>query len=96
MPNDHVVTANKDVQRESDFHTRSSRGLRTSSIAAIAGASGVFEITVNPKLFDGYVGRYQLAPNFVLSITRGGDHLFAQATGQPKFELFAEGEKEYF
>ncbi len=42
------------------------------------------------------MGRYQLAPNFILTITREGDHLFAQATEQGKFELFAEGEKEYF
>lgn len=54
------------------------------------------EVAVDPKLFDKYAGRYQLAPNFVLTITREGDHLFAQATGQPKFELFAESEKEYF
>jgi len=54
------------------------------------------EITVDPKLFDKYAGRYELAPNFILTVTREGDHLFAQATGQPKFELFAESEKEYF
>jgi D-alanyl-D-alanine-carboxypeptidase/D-alanyl-D-alanine-endopeptidase len=54
------------------------------------------EAAVDPKLFDKYAGKYQLAPNFVLTITREGEHLFAQATGQPKFELFAEGEKEYF
>jgi len=53
-------------------------------------------IAVDPKLFDRYAGRYELAPNFILTITREGDHLFAQATGQPKFELFAEGEKQYF
>jgi D-alanyl-D-alanine-carboxypeptidase/D-alanyl-D-alanine-endopeptidase len=54
------------------------------------------EVAVDPKLFDRYVGRYQLAPNLVLTVTREGDRLFGQATGQPKVELFAEGEKEYF
>ena len=48
------------------------------------------EITVDPKIFDGYVGRYQLAPNFILTITREGDQLFAQATGQPKVQVFPE------
>ena len=48
------------------------------------------EITVDPKIFDGYVGQYQLAPNFILTITREGDQLFAQATGQPKFQIFPE------
>jgi serine-type D-Ala-D-Ala carboxypeptidase/endopeptidase len=54
------------------------------------------EIKVDPKLFDGYVGRYQLEPNFILTVTREGDHLFAQATGQPKAEIFPESEREYF
>jgi hypothetical protein len=54
------------------------------------------EVAVDPKLFDRYAGHYQLAQNFVLTITREGDRLFVQATGQPKFELFAESETEYF
>src|SRR5262249_50544800 len=54
------------------------------------------QITVDPKLFDGYIGQYQLAPNFILTITRDGARLFAQATGQGKFEIFPEGEREYF
>jgi D-alanyl-D-alanine-carboxypeptidase/D-alanyl-D-alanine-endopeptidase len=54
------------------------------------------QIAVDPRLFDKYAGRYQLAPNFILTVTREGERLFAQATGQPKFELFAESEKEYF
>ena len=54
------------------------------------------QVTVDPKLFDGYVGAYQLAPNFVITITREGDHLFAQATGQPKFEVFPESDRDYF
>ena len=54
------------------------------------------QVTVDPKLFDGYVGAYQLAPNFVITITREGDHLFAQATGQPKFEMFPESDRDYF
>jgi D-alanyl-D-alanine-carboxypeptidase/D-alanyl-D-alanine-endopeptidase len=54
------------------------------------------EIAVDPKIFDGYTGSYQLAPNFVLTVTREGNHLFVQATAQPKFEVFAEGDHEYF
>ncbi|MBZ5695234.1 MAG: serine hydrolase [Acidobacteriia bacterium] len=54
------------------------------------------EVTVDPKLFDGYVGRYQFAPNVVLAVTRDGTHLFAQLTGQANFEIFPEGERDYF
>ena len=54
------------------------------------------EIALDPKVLERYVGRYELAPNFVITVTREGARLFAQATGQPKIELFAEAEREFF
>lgn len=54
------------------------------------------EATVDPALFDGYVGRFELAPNFILTITREGARLFAQATNQGRFELYAESDRKYF
>jgi len=54
------------------------------------------QVAVDPKIFDGYVGTYQLAPTFLITITRDGDHLFEQATGQQRFEIFPESEREYF
>jgi serine-type D-Ala-D-Ala carboxypeptidase/endopeptidase len=54
------------------------------------------EIHIDPKLLDNYIGRYQLAPNLILEVTRDGDRLFAQGIAAPKFELFAEGEKNFF
>jgi serine-type D-Ala-D-Ala carboxypeptidase/endopeptidase len=54
------------------------------------------QIAVDPKVFDGYVGQYQLAPNFILTITREGTQFFVQATGQPKLEIFPESERDYF
>jgi D-alanyl-D-alanine-carboxypeptidase/D-alanyl-D-alanine-endopeptidase len=54
------------------------------------------EIPVDPKLLDGYVGRYQFAPAVFLTVSRDGNHLFAQLTGQAAFEVFAEGERDYF
>jgi CubicO group peptidase (beta-lactamase class C family) len=53
-------------------------------------------IKVDPKIFDGYVGTYQLERNFSITITRQGDHLFAQATNQSRFEIFPESDKDYF
>ena len=54
------------------------------------------EVAVDPQLFDQYVGRYQLAPAAILSVTREGSHFFAQLTGQPRFEVFAEGPRDFF
>jgi CubicO group peptidase (beta-lactamase class C family) len=66
------------------------------------------EIHIDPQLLDRYIGRYRATPNFILDVTRDGDRLFAQAfvqlphnrsgdsTAAPKFELFAEGERNFF
>lgn len=53
-------------------------------------------IEVDPKIFDTYVGDYELVPTFVISITKDKTRLMLQATGQPKFDLFAETEKDFF
>lgn len=53
-------------------------------------------VKVDPKIYDAYVGRYELTPSFILTISREGDRLLAQATGQPQFELFAESETKFF
>lgn len=54
------------------------------------------ETTVEPAVFDRYVGRYQLAPAAIITISREGARFFAQLTGQPRIEIFAEGEKDFF
>jgi hypothetical protein len=54
------------------------------------------EITLSETILDGYVGEYQLAPGFSIVVIREGNRLFAEATMQPRFELFAEREDEFF
>jgi len=51
---------------------------------------------VDPAVYDAYLGEYELAPGFVLTVTREGDRLLTQATGQPKVEIFPSSETEYF
>lgn len=46
-------------------------------------------ITVDAAVLSGYVGKYTLAPGFVLTVTHEGSQLFAQATGQQRLELQA-------
>jgi hypothetical protein len=51
---------------------------------------------VSEAVLEKYVGEYQLAPTFFLTITRNGMKLFAQATGQSKFEIFAKSETDFY
>ena len=45
------------------------------------------ETKVDPSVFDAYVGEYEIQPGFVLVVTKEGEKLMGQATGQGKLEL---------
>jgi CubicO group peptidase (beta-lactamase class C family) len=51
---------------------------------------------VGPKILDAYAGRYDYgAKKAIMTVTREGDHLFAQLTGQPKLEILPKSETEF-
>jgi D-alanyl-D-alanine-carboxypeptidase/D-alanyl-D-alanine-endopeptidase len=54
------------------------------------------EISLNPAVLQAYVGEYALAPTFILTVTREGNALFVQATGQSRVPVLAESETEFF
>jgi D-alanyl-D-alanine-carboxypeptidase/D-alanyl-D-alanine-endopeptidase len=53
------------------------------------------EITLEPKVFDRYVGSYQLG-NALFTMSRDGDKFYSQITGQPKIEIFPESDRKFF
>lgn len=42
------------------------------------------QVTVDSSGFDAYVGEYQITPSMIMTITKEGDKLLAQLTGQEK------------
>ena len=54
------------------------------------------EVAVDSLVLARYVGEYELAPAFRITVTREGAHLFAQATAQPRFPIFAESDSTFF
>ena len=53
-------------------------------------------INVDSKIYDDYVGQYEIASNVLLDITKEGEKLMSQTTGQAKMELLPESEIEFF
>ena len=56
----------------------------------------ISEVEVSESVLQTYVGKYEIKPGFVLTITCENGQLMAQATGQPKFPLFAESTIKFF
>jgi Domain of unknown function (DUF4440) len=51
---------------------------------------------VDPKVFDAYVGRYDLSPSVAFTVTREEDKLFGERTGRGKQPLIPETETVFF
>ncbi len=63
---------------------------------ALAAPKARKEVRLTPAQLDRCGGRYEIGPGFILTVTREGDRLLTQATGQPTIEIFAESETEFF
>jgi CubicO group peptidase (beta-lactamase class C family) len=53
-------------------------------------------VAVRPEVLASYVGRYELAPTFVLTVTLEDGKLMTQATGQGKLQVYPESETKFF
>ncbi|UGY15804.1 serine hydrolase [Bradyrhizobium septentrionale] len=53
-------------------------------------------IAVSPQALDRLVGTYRFTPEFSIQVTREGDRLFSEATGQERREIFATSDREFF
>jgi len=54
------------------------------------------EIEVDAETLQRYVGKYELAPGFILTVSRAENQLKAQATGQGEFPVFAKAKNVFF
>ena len=53
-------------------------------------------MTVDQKVLDGYVGRYQMAPGAFITITRLNGQLSGKLGELPPFEMFPTSAREFY
>jgi CubicO group peptidase (beta-lactamase class C family) len=54
------------------------------------------QITLGVAVLERYVGKYELAPGFIVTTSIEGTQLNAQATGQPKFPIFPKATNVFY
>ncbi len=52
--------------------------------------------TIDPKVLDAYVGRYEISPSASFTVTRESDRLFGERNGRPRQPLLPETETVFF
>jgi hypothetical protein len=55
------------------------------------------EAKVDPATYDAFVGKYDYGEGkAIMTVSREGDRLFAQLTGQPKIQIYPKSPTEFF
>lgn len=54
------------------------------------------EVKIDPRRFERCTGFYRHPAGQIMAVTLEGDRFFLQLTGQPKVELFAESDSDFF
>lgn len=58
---------------------------------------GLFkEIIIDDAILQSYIGKYELAPEFVITVSKDGSQMKAQATGQSEFKIYPRSEKIFY
>ncbi len=87
------LTVDKGVVKEAIMKNRAAvtKGVKTDKPIPTR-----LEVRLSPDVLQQYVGTYEIQPGFNLVMTVEDGHFMSQATGQAKFELFAESETKFF
>jgi imidazolonepropionase-like amidohydrolase len=56
----------------------------------------VKEIFIDNKVLQAYVGKYQLTPDMVITVSKDGNQIKAKATGQDEYLFFAKTENIFY
>lgn len=59
-------------------------------------AEEIKEVILPENILSFYTGQYQLEPEFILTISKEGQQLYAQATGQGRIPIYASSETKFF
>lgn len=60
-------------------------------------SEGLFrKIVIEASILQSYTGKYELAPEFVITLSRDGSQMKAQAPGQGEFDIYPRSENVFY
>lgn len=91
-----VFKFGRDAKGKVDKLTLDDDGTESVSIRSGDAAPERKAVALSGAVLDAYAGRFQVAPGFVIELSRDGEKFFGQATGQRKFELMPVSGKAFY
>jgi len=96
MKNSDKENAIKNFKKSVELNPANPKAIEKLKELGVDTSNLITEITIDETVLATYVGKYELAPNFALTVSRDGSQLKVQATNQPEFPVFPKSENEFY
>ncbi|AOW21081.1 serine hydrolase [Urechidicola croceus] len=91
-----TINAIANYKKSVELNPGNENGIKVLGGLGIETESLVKEVSVSAEILKTYEGKYQLGPDFFITITSKGQQLFGLPTGQAQAELFPKSNTEFY
>lgn len=96
MKNNENENAIANYKKSVELNPGNSNGIEMLKKLGVDTENLIKEVTIEDAILESYVGKYELAPGFVINVTKDGEQMKAQATGQGQFEIYPKSENVFY
>jgi len=96
MKNKENAKAIANYKKSIELNPGNTNGIEMLEKLGVDTESLVKEVTVDDAILESYVGNYELAPGFVLTVAKYDSQLKAQATGQGENPIFPKSQNVFY
>jgi len=96
MKNNENAKAIANYKKSVELNPGNSNGIEMLKKLGVSTESLVKEVTVEDAILESYVGKYELAPGFILTVTKYDSQLKAQASGQSEQPIFPKSKNVFY
>jgi arylsulfatase len=79
-----------------ELHPRNENGIKVLNELGVTTDHLTKKISVDDHILQSYVGRYELRPNFVITVSKDGNQMKAEATGQGESDIYPISENVFY
>jgi CubicO group peptidase (beta-lactamase class C family) len=96
LQNNEKEKAIANYKKSVELNPGNSRGIEILKELGADEGNLIKEVIVENAVLESYVGNYELAPGFILTLAKYGSQLKAQATGQTEVPVFPKSQNEFY
>ncbi len=96
MENDEKEKAIANYKKSIEMNPENQNGIDMLKKLGVNTEGIVKDIIIDTTVLESYVGKYELKPGFIITISKDENQLSAQATGQSKFPIFPRSENVFY